>query len=128
MLPLIKATCAIESSKNGIYGPGVYLTDLGPNNPRLQVSLTCWNRWRPETMTGVVRLTLIRDPVRAVAQNIWLSDPPELALAGQDIAIGWWDGSDPDDPDDQGQWTLNEDKGCNPPVHFPALDKPDIIL
>jgi hypothetical protein len=71
-------------------------------------------------MTGLVRFNYIRDAVRSVAPNIWISDPPELSLAGQDVAFGWWDGSDPDDPDDVGKWTLQEDNACNPPVHFPG--------
>ncbi len=120
ILPLILVTCAIDASKNGIYGPGVYLTDLGPPNPRHQISVLCWNRWRSERMTGLIRFTDLRDGVRSVADHIWLASPPELALAGQDIAVGWWDGSDPDDPDDAGRWVLEEDEGCNPPVHFPA--------
>jgi hypothetical protein len=56
-------------------------------------------------MTGLVRFNYIRDAVRSVAQ---------------DVAFGWWDGSDPDDPDDVGKWTLQEDNACNPPVHFPG--------
>ena len=118
ILPLILATCAIDASVNGIYGPGIYLTDLGPGNPRLQISLLCWNRWRPERMTGLIRFRDLRDDVRKVADHIWLASPPELALAGQDIAAGWWEGWDADDPDDAGEWVVVGDEGCNPPVHF----------
>lgn len=117
-LPFILATCAIDASPYGVFGAGVYFTDLGPSRPRLEISTACWNRWRPERMTGVIRVMYLRDPGRIVAPHIWLVDSSEFSLAGQDISVGWWTGVDPDDPEDIGEWSIEQDKGCNPPVHF----------
>ena len=70
-------------------------------------------------MTGLIRIGHLRDNLRRVAAHIWLADPPELSLAGQDIAVGWWEGTDGEDQADIGQWVIRRDSGCNPPVHFP---------
>lgn len=113
-LTRIVRTCHIRMS-NGVFGRGVYLTDLRPSPDRAGISQALWHTWAPESLEAYVAVPF--DPEEAEATvdpHVWVVRA-NLWIAGLDLFTGVWSGSEPWELTDTGDWSHEPFTACNPP-------------
>lgn len=111
----IEQECALLPGSWGTDGPGVYVTDLEPNQGRSRISREIWNRWRPRSMEAFIGLPFIAgemEPGRS-HRHVWVVKKSELRLTGlEDMELGFWRGADPSAAEDEGTWLRRPVRGC----------------